>query len=1015
MSKRRITTTTRNELGNVVNETVRENDMSAVQPNLAFRAPMRPPPDVPLRPSYPRPPVTFVIPAYNAWKTVRVAVESVFGQTMQDVDCVVIDDGSTDDTVKWLRAHRNVVGDRLTVLEMGENYGVAAARNYGLRHAYADIVIFLDADDIAPPDRAAAVVREFADHDGQLHLLYGQEEEFTTDVEQRTRSTGITAPSPETIMMGSGFRTGTAALHRRLWAELGVWLDESMVGGEDHELLVAALEAGANVHCSDHVMLWRRRTEGTLREGLEWGVLRGYIHAKHETFLRSATSTPVRLADDMRARIQAAREHVGADPVEDTMREIAVREREKPVVLVLGDNGAHNANSRVAAVRTTTLIVFNGEGMPDGELQQLCHALYDPSVAAVWAEAGGSGAAGYTDAVAINPRAAVAVRGDAFFEVGGFDCQFDSTGGHLLDLMAALHHAQYRILSHRNDYTTPTCDPRDIATTAFSAIFMAKWGSGLATRLARRCVPDISFVVAGDASRVDYERTINSCWLAAGKFSAQVVAMTRLPIAPRWSEERSVVIATPSGDFGNDYSRGTRRATGDAITWLQAGDEVDAKWVKHGIERVASASDMLVGRTRGTQQRTPAAIIARRISLIEKQVFFKASVAGAHADVLTESFMAAAFDAELVVTDAMPGSDGAASIPIRVGGADPITMQIPDVTPVLTLTGCHFNSTGGGQRPAQMARAFARERPSTFMCHGERVRIEDGVLVAGQQDLKSLALTFARPGVLVWTLPDYVEFVGQFPDNWVRVYDVIDNWAGFAAEGHMSKYQPEQHERSLHAADVVTCSAKTLAEQSMALGIKKPVLVRNGSPERPLLPTGPPPARFMRGENGTAVFVGSLWGQWIDWSAFSAMAIALRSEGVTLNIVGSHFDARMTSVDNVAWHGELPWAQAMEYVAHADVGIIPFCKPEISRYVDPVKIHEYIAGQCRAVATDVMTELHGRDYVHLVQPEKLAQGVLDALEEGPLTLKQVAQYCRENSWTRRCEKMMEATGYGQQR
>jgi len=40
---------------------------------------------------------------------------------------------------------------------------------------------------------------------------------------------------------------------------------------------------------------------------------------------------------------------------------------------------------------------------------------------------------------------------------------------------------------------------------------------------------------------------------------------------------------------------------------------------------------------------------------------------------------------------------------------------------------------------------------------------------------------------------------------------------------------------------------------------------------------------------------------------------------------------------------------------------------------------------------------------------------LDALEEGPLTLKQAAQYCRENSWTRRCEKMMEATGYGQQR
>jgi glycosyltransferase involved in cell wall biosynthesis len=94
------------------------------------------------------PRVTVVIAAYNAESYLRETIESVLAQRLQDIEVIVVDDGSTDGTLKILRAFSD---ERLTVLRQ-KNSGVSAARNAGLAAARAAYIFFLDADDMLVQD-----------------------------------------------------------------------------------------------------------------------------------------------------------------------------------------------------------------------------------------------------------------------------------------------------------------------------------------------------------------------------------------------------------------------------------------------------------------------------------------------------------------------------------------------------------------------------------------------------------------------------------------------------------------------------------------------------------------------------------------------------------------------------------------------------------------------------------------------------------------------------------------------
>jgi glycosyltransferase involved in cell wall biosynthesis len=93
--------------------------------------------------------VSVIIPMFNAERTIERTLESVRRQSHSNLEVLVVDDGSTDGSASIVDAFCTI-DDRFKRLSK-ENGGVASARNHGIRHARADYIAVIDADDLWHP------------------------------------------------------------------------------------------------------------------------------------------------------------------------------------------------------------------------------------------------------------------------------------------------------------------------------------------------------------------------------------------------------------------------------------------------------------------------------------------------------------------------------------------------------------------------------------------------------------------------------------------------------------------------------------------------------------------------------------------------------------------------------------------------------------------------------------------------------------------------------------------------
>jgi glycosyltransferase involved in cell wall biosynthesis len=93
--------------------------------------------------------ISVIIPAYNAERTILETVKSVQKQTFSDFELIVINDGSTDQTLELVQSFED---ERLKIFSY-KNAGLPVARNRGISHATGEFIAFLDADDLWTPDK----------------------------------------------------------------------------------------------------------------------------------------------------------------------------------------------------------------------------------------------------------------------------------------------------------------------------------------------------------------------------------------------------------------------------------------------------------------------------------------------------------------------------------------------------------------------------------------------------------------------------------------------------------------------------------------------------------------------------------------------------------------------------------------------------------------------------------------------------------------------------------------------
>jgi len=94
--------------------------------------------------------VTIVIPTYNRGYILSRAIKSVLNQTYQNMEIIIVDDGSKDNTEEVVKKFTDT---RIQYIRHSENRGLSAARNTGIKNSKSDFVAFLDSDDEYLPEK----------------------------------------------------------------------------------------------------------------------------------------------------------------------------------------------------------------------------------------------------------------------------------------------------------------------------------------------------------------------------------------------------------------------------------------------------------------------------------------------------------------------------------------------------------------------------------------------------------------------------------------------------------------------------------------------------------------------------------------------------------------------------------------------------------------------------------------------------------------------------------------------
>jgi glycosyltransferase involved in cell wall biosynthesis len=131
--------------------------------------------------------LTVVIPVYNRAGVVRLTLDSLAKQTLRPLKVVLVDNNSSDDSLKILQEWKVQVKAPDFQVEVVEEPtpGAAAARNRGLKEVTTPLTMFFDSDDLMAPNHCQRVVDAFASH---LHAdIVGWDCKYTSSFEKRTR------------------------------------------------------------------------------------------------------------------------------------------------------------------------------------------------------------------------------------------------------------------------------------------------------------------------------------------------------------------------------------------------------------------------------------------------------------------------------------------------------------------------------------------------------------------------------------------------------------------------------------------------------------------------------------------------------------------------------------------------------------------------------------------------------------------------------------------------------------
>ena len=228
------------------------------------------------------PKVSIIVPCYNQAQYLTEALQSVLEQTYGNWECIIVNDGSPDNTKEV--AQEWVKKDSRFIYLFKENGGLSSARNAGIAIAEGEFILPLDADDRIGKDYTLLAMKVFQE-DPDLKLVYCKAEKFG----EESGSWNLSVFS--LFELARQNMIFCSALYRKEdWSRVDGY-DENMIFGlEDWEFWIAILKNGGEVKCLDEVEFYYRISENSMARTVNIKhkeFSEKYVSKKHLDFLIS--------------------------------------------------------------------------------------------------------------------------------------------------------------------------------------------------------------------------------------------------------------------------------------------------------------------------------------------------------------------------------------------------------------------------------------------------------------------------------------------------------------------------------------------------------------------------------------------------------------------------------------------------------------------------------------------------------------------------------------------------------
>ncbi len=206
------------------------------------------------------PKISVILPVYNAGLVLKNAIESILNQTFTDFECIIINDGSTDDSAKCIAGFND---PRIRVVTQ-INKGLRGALNVGIAHSTGQYIARMDQDDISLPERFAKQVAFLDTHSD--HVLVGTTYAYIDEQGKITGSFPALLNDEDLkreMYTKAPFGHGTVMLRASAIKRGNFTYSQEAVHMEDYDLWIRFSIAGKYANLPEILYLWRQSSTNT--------------------------------------------------------------------------------------------------------------------------------------------------------------------------------------------------------------------------------------------------------------------------------------------------------------------------------------------------------------------------------------------------------------------------------------------------------------------------------------------------------------------------------------------------------------------------------------------------------------------------------------------------------------------------------------------------------------------------------------------------------------------------------